>query len=85
VTALLAYIPFVHPISGVHQWWYLLLIPLAFGISVVYKAVRLHTLDHFWRQVFIMTTQVVLAMIGLAICLIILVVVLIPLIPIRDA
>lgn len=76
-----AYIPFVHPLNCFHEWWYVLLIPLAFGISVIYKAVRLPTLEGFWRHVAIMTAQIVLAMIGLAIALIILVNVLIPLVP----
>ena len=84
MTLLLAYIPFVHPLNVFHQWWYVLLIPLSFGISVVYKAVRLSTLEQFWREVTIMTAQVVLAMIGLAIGLVILVTVLIPLIVPAD-
>jgi hypothetical protein len=81
VNLLSAYIPFVHPMTFVHEWWYLLLVPLAFGISVIYKAVRMSTLEDFWRQVAIMTMQIVLAMIGLAIALIILVTLLIPRIP----
>ena len=81
MTGLLAYIPFVHPISTFHEWWYLLLLPLAFGIAIIYKAVRLETLDQFWRHVLVMTAQIVLAMIGLAIALVVLVVVLIPLTP----
>lgn len=78
---LLAYIPFVHPINLFHDWWYLLLVPLSFGISVIYKALRLPTLDGFWQHVGIMTAQIVLAMIGLAVFLVIVVAVLIPLIP----
>ena len=78
---LLAYIPFIHPINLFHDWWYLLLIPLAFGISIIYKALRLPTLDGFWPQVGIMTAQIVLAMIGLAVFLVLIVAVVIPLIP----
>jgi hypothetical protein len=81
VSALLAYIPFVHPINFFHEWWYVLLLPLSFGIAIIYKAVRLPSLEDFWRHTFIMTAQIVLAMIGLAICLVILVTVLIPLTP----
>jgi hypothetical protein len=73
-----SYIPFLHPLNIFHEWWYLLLVPLAFGISVIYKAIRLHSLEHYWRQVTIMTLQIVFAMIGLAICLVILVQVVIP-------
>jgi hypothetical protein len=83
VSDLLAYIPFIHPISLVHEWWYLLLVPLSFGISVIYKALRMRTLDDFWRQVTIMTAQIVLAMIGLGIALVILVTFLIPLVPVE--
>lgn len=75
---MLAYIPFVHPITFFHDWWFLLLAPLAFGISVIYKAVRLNDLGSFWRETLVMTAQVVFAMIGLAIALIMLVVVIIP-------
>ena len=67
MSVLAAYIPFVHPLNAIHDWWYVLLVPLAFGISIIYKAVRLHSLEHFWRNVLVMTTQIVLAMIGLAI------------------
>jgi hypothetical protein len=81
VTAWLAYIPFVHPIEAVHDWWYVLIIPLSFGISVIYKAMRVQSLRRFWWSVGVMTTQIVLAMIGLAIALTILVQVLIPLLP----
>ncbi len=80
---LLSYIPFLHPMSIFHQWSYLLLIPLSFGISVIYKALRLPVLDSFWREVAIMTTQIVLAMIALAIGLAVLVQVIVPLIPVE--
>lgn len=69
----LAYIPFLHPINLFQDWWWLLLAPLAFGISVIYKAVRIELLYQFWRQVIVMTVQIILAMIGLAAALLILV------------
>ena len=84
MTAVLAYIPFLDPIDAFHDWWYLLLVPLSFGISVIYKALRMPRLDGFWRQVAIMTTQIVIGMIALAICLVVLVQVLIPLLPVRG-
>jgi chorismate mutase len=77
----LAYIPFVQPLNALQDWWYLLLVPLAFGIAVIYKALRLRHLEHFWRHVAVMTAQIVLAMIGLAICLAVLVQVLRPRLP----
>jgi hypothetical protein len=89
VNTLLAYIPFVHPLNilleGAQDWWYLLLVPLAFGISVIYKAMRVEDLSSFWRQVAVMTVQIVLGMIGLAIVLIIFVQVIIPMLPAEAA
>ena len=54
---------------------------LSFGISVVYKAMRMPSLEGFWRQVTIMTSQIILYMIALAIVLVILVQVVIPRLP----
>jgi len=82
VTKLLAYIPFVEPLHALQDWWYLLLIPLAFGISVIYKALRSSTLDHYWQHVLVMTGQIIAAMIALSLVLVVLVQVLVPLIPV---
>ena len=79
---MLGFIPFLHPLAATQQWWYLLLAPLAFGISVIYKAVRMPALDGYWKQVAIMTAQIVLAMVGLAVGLIVLVQVIIPRLPV---
>ena len=57
--------PFIDPLE-LHQWWWLLLIPMAFGVAVVYKAVRVKTMDKYWQQVAIMTVQIVLGMVALA-------------------
>ena len=54
--------PFIDPID-MHSNWYWLLIPMAFGVSVVYKAVRMHELRRYWSQVVYMTAQIVVAMI----------------------
>ena len=78
-----AYTPFLDPIHDLYQWWYLLIIPLGFGISVIWKAIRLPDLNIFWRQVAIMTVQIVVAMIMLAACLIFLVQVVIPTMPVE--
>ena len=80
MSALAAYIPFVHPLNA-HDWWYLLLVPLALGISMIYKAMRMRTLHGYAWHVGVMTTQIVLAMIALAICLTILVQLIIPALP----
>mgnify|MGYP003387484363 FL=1 len=56
---------FIDPINA-HQWWWALLVPLAFFISVAYKAVRLTSMGHYWRQVGMMTVQILLGLVGLA-------------------
>ncbi len=81
LTGMTAYIPFLDPINLFHDWWYLLLVPLAFGISVIYRALKLQSLDHYWRAVIAMTAQIILALIGLGIGLVILVVLIIPMLP----
>lgn len=80
--AYLAYIPFLYPINLFHDWWYLLILPLSFGISIIYKAMRLGSLDRFWYQVAMMTIQIIVSMIGLAIALLILVQWIIPALPV---
>lgn len=62
---LLAWIPFLEPINWFHQWWYVLLLPLGFGLAVTYKAIRVPSLRLFWRQVLVMTTQIVLGVVAL--------------------
>lgn len=64
--ATLAWRPFLDPLN-VHDSWWWFLIPMAFGISVVYRAARLPTMDHYWRRVLGMTFQIVMGMILLAI------------------
>ena len=75
------YIPFLDPINAVHVWWYVLVFPLSFGVSVIYRALRVPSLDHFWRGVGIMTVQIVVAMVALAILLLILVEAVVPRLP----
>ncbi len=78
----IGYTPFLDPIHALHQGWYLLLVPLAFGISMIYRALRMERLDRYWRAVVAMTVQVVAAMIALALVLVILVQGIIPLLPV---
>ena len=61
-----AYRPFIDPLDLHNVWWFTL-IPLALGISMAYKAVRLEDLSRFWKQSLLMTVQVVAGMIGLAV------------------
>lgn len=75
--------PFIDPVSlgfpQLHDYWWLTLLPIAFFVSMAYKGVRLHVLNHFWKQVIVMTLQIILAMIGLAIGLYLLIELVVPL------
>jgi len=65
----LAWVPFKHPIGLFHEFWYLLLVPLSLGLSVTWKALRLEDMRRLPRQTLLMTSQIVLGMIGLAVLL----------------
>lgn len=83
MTALLAsYIPLVSPANALFDVWYLLVIPLAFGISMIWKAVRLPRMAIYWRQVFIMTVQVILFTAVLAVVLVLFVQLALPALPV---
>lgn len=64
---LLAWRPFLDPID-LHDWWYVLIVPLSLGIAITYRAVRVATLEGYWWKVTVLTVQIVVAMIllGLA-------------------
>jgi len=64
---------------NLHDNWWLTLVPMAFFISMSYKGVRLDDLRRFWPQVFLMTAQIVVAMIGLAAAIFVFVELLVPL------
>jgi len=81
MSVLLCYIPFVYPMEVFNDYWYFLILPLSFGIAVIYKALYLGGLNHFWRHATIMTVQIVLAMVALAILLILFVQYVIPFFP----
>lgn len=54
--------PFIDALA-MHDSWYWLLIPMAVGVSLVYKAIRMPSLRGYTRAVAIMTTQIVVGMI----------------------
>ncbi|MGD1915713.1 MAG: hypothetical protein ACFCBV_05955 [Phycisphaerales bacterium] len=60
----LAWRPFIDPMDA-HSWWFLLIFPVAFLISVAWKAVRVDDIRQLPRAVGVMTLQVVMAMLGL--------------------
>lgn len=47
---LLAYIPMRDPLWGGWNYWWLMFLPLAFGVALVYKAVRCEHLHEVPRQ-----------------------------------
>ena len=62
-----AWRPFLDPLH-LHQHWWALLPLLALGIAIIYKAIRLpetNLRERYWREVIIMTLQIVIAMIAL--------------------
>lgn len=61
-----AYTPLFDPLD-VHGIWWLTVVPLALGISIAYKAARVKSFEAYWRNVFMMTAQIVLALVGLAV------------------
>ena len=79
----LAYVPFLEPIRALQESWYLLLVPLAFGISVIYRALKLPTLDQYWRAVGTMTLQILLWMAALGAGLVIVVQGFLPRLPVE--
>lgn len=66
---MLAWIPFLQPMNAVQSVWYFLLIPMAFGIAVIYRSLREESYLTFWRSVVIMTVQIVVGIAAIAIAL----------------
>ena len=64
VMSLLGYTVFLDPLD-VHSAWWLTVIPLALGISIAYKAARVKSFEAYWRNVMMMTVQIIVALVGL--------------------
>ncbi len=62
----LAYTPMLDPMPLTGMTWWLTLLPLALGIAIVYKAIKLEDMDRYPKQVLMMTTQIVVVMVVLA-------------------
>lgn len=60
-----AYRPFLDPMD-LHDSWWITLFPLLFLMSMAYKACRVGDLRVYWRQVVIMTAQLVVLMVVVA-------------------
>ncbi len=61
-----AWRPMLDPLP-IGEYWPFLLIPLALGISIAYKAVRVGSREAYLKSVVMMTTQIVLAMIAMGV------------------
>jgi uncharacterized membrane protein YedE/YeeE len=79
--AMLAWTPFLQPAPGVDRWWWMLVIPMALGIAMSYKAIRTKDLRDYPRDVLRMSVQIVAAVVGIAIGLYLVVIVLLPHLP----
>ena len=79
----LAYVPFLSPLNAVQPVWYLLAIPFAFLISMIWKALRVRDMREYWRHVTVMATLIVLGLAVLAVLLSLLVEVGIPAVPVQ--
>lgn len=56
--------PFLDPID-IHSSWFVLIVPLAFGVALAYKAVRVTDLKNLGRQTVVLALQIILGMIAL--------------------
>ncbi|HJO16197.1 MAG TPA: hypothetical protein QF800_04840 [Phycisphaerales bacterium] len=59
----------IEPMFGLVGLWYWLVIPLVIGISMVYKAIRIPEDGPWGREVIIMTAQVLVGLVALAVLL----------------
>jgi|TARA_B100001964_G_scaffold24371_1_gene24353 hypothetical protein len=66
---MLGWIPLIEPMFGLVGLWYWLVIPLVIGISMVYKAIRIPEDGPWGREVIIMTAQVLVGLVALAVLL----------------
>ena len=79
---LIAWIPFLEPIRGIGNAWWLLSLPLIVGISIAYKAIRAASVERFWAQVAWLSVRVMLIMIALTLGLLVLVRIVVPALPV---
>ncbi len=63
---MIAFVPFVEPFYGAWDWWYVMLLPLALLIALVYKVMRTEDLSDVPRQTLIASAKLVGAFIGCA-------------------
>ncbi|BAM03225.1 hypothetical protein [Phycisphaera mikurensis] len=66
--SLATYRPFIDPLD-VDGWWPLLLLPLLFAVALVYKTLKLPTLDRLVPESLKLAGEVLAAMVALALLL----------------
>ena len=59
---LLAYTPFLQPIPGLWNIWAWLLLPLCFGVSVVYKSIKCREMKKVPLQALLITIYILISM-----------------------
>lgn len=79
---LIAWIPFLEPIRGIGNAWWLLSVPLIVGISIAYKSIRAASVERFWGQVGWFSLRVMLIMVALTVALFVLVRIVVPALPV---
>lgn len=67
------YVPFLHMLPGSWAYWYLLLLPLCVGVSVVYKAIRCHSMREVPREAAVTTMWILLAILSAGAALVVIV------------
>ena len=73
----LAYTPFIDAVS-IHEYWYLLIVPMSIFLAIGYKSVRCSNLKNFPREVVVFTVLVLGGLMLLAIAFTIVIAVLLP-------
>jgi len=73
----LAYTPFIDALS-IHEYWYLLIVPMVVFVAIGYKAVRVSDMGGYWKNVFVFVVQVLGVMAVLAVGFTLVVTVLVP-------
>jgi F420-0:gamma-glutamyl ligase-like protein len=69
ISLLLAWRPFLDPINALHDVWWLLLIPMAIFVAVIYKALRIPNLRRLPAEATMLTLQIILGMLGLGLAI----------------
>ncbi len=78
---MLAWTPLLEPMPAAHRLWWVLIVPLALGVAMAWKSVRVVDLRHYWREVVVMAGQIVLAVAGIAVGLFVLIQLVLPHLP----